>query len=182
MVNKMADVETLQREKRKQLSLSLFVVSCLESEFQALDNVKSAYVIVGWLKVSSRFNAPRACCTKSTRKPSAHALTNLDIVAHVQDHFPYGYQFVNSDFRPCRYSVARCINLKKIVHTYKDNAHSNHIATGSKLELEPSRSSVFIFYNTPYSMHPIENSVIRTMVIFFPYHIYHVMKPYPLHT
>ena len=45
--------------------------------------------------------------------------------------FPTVYNFVNSDFRPCCYGVARCIILKKIVHTYQDNAHSNHIATGS---------------------------------------------------
>ena len=52
----------------------------------------------------------------------------LDLVAHAKDHFPYGYHFVNSDFRPCCYGVARCIIL---VHTYQDSAHSNYIATGS---------------------------------------------------
>ena len=60
--------------------------------------------------------------------------TNLDLVAHAQDHFPYGYHFANRDFRPSCYGIAMvllwCIILKK-VHTYKDNAHSNHIATGS---------------------------------------------------
>ena len=41
------------------------------------------------------------------------ALSILDPVEHAQDHFLYCYQFVNSDFRPCCYGVARCINLKK---------------------------------------------------------------------
>ena len=40
---------------------------------------------------------------------------------------------VPCDFRPCCYGVVRCIILKKLVHIYQDNAHSNHIATGSKL-------------------------------------------------
>ena len=38
-----------------------------------------------------------------------HALSNLDLVAHAQDHFPYGSMHVtilyNSDFRPCCYGV-----------------------------------------------------------------------------
>ena len=80
-------------------------------------------------------------------KPSAHALTNLDLVAHAQDHFRYGYYFVNSDFRPCYYGVARCINLKKLVYTYQVSTPGNHIATGSNWRASEASETLSGLFN-----------------------------------
>ena len=42
-------------------------------------------------------------CGELNRPENLHplALSVLDPVEHAQDHFHYGYHFVNSDFRPC---------------------------------------------------------------------------------
>ena len=54
----------------------------------------------------------QARATLNRQKPNMHALSNLDLVAHAQDHFHYGYHFASSYFRPCCYGVARYTDLK----------------------------------------------------------------------
>ena len=56
-----------------------------------------------------------------------YALTNLDLVAHAQDHFPYGSMHVTIlqtvILDPVAMVLLGALSWKKIVHTYQDNAH-----------------------------------------------------------
>ena len=54
-----------------------------------------------------------------------HALTNLELIAHAQDHFRHGYHFVTVILDPVAMVLLGELTCKKLVHTYQVSTPGN---------------------------------------------------------